>query len=128
MLGLSSTQFNPAGTIQRGDQTNVRQLETENGAGTQSSLAGEPALASIEHLSEDNIQQNPLESLLQKRLHALQSIEAAGIGASPRVSLIRGISISSSTSARWVVVFFTFRQRKTTYLRRVYCFFESDEE
>jgi hypothetical protein len=45
--------FNPEGTIERVEQAYEQQLETEDGDGAQSSLAGERALASIERVNED---------------------------------------------------------------------------
>ena len=45
--------FNPEGTIERVEQAYEQQLETEDSDGSQSSLAGERALASIERVSED---------------------------------------------------------------------------
>ncbi|WP_435120139.1 hypothetical protein [Halolamina sp. C58] len=45
--------FNPEGTIDRVEQAYEQQLDAEDGDGSQSSLAGERALASIERVSED---------------------------------------------------------------------------
>ena len=45
--------FNPEGTIDRAEQAYEQQLDAEDGDGSQSSLAGERALASIERVSED---------------------------------------------------------------------------
>jgi hypothetical protein len=45
--------FNPEGTIERVEQAYEQQLDAEDGDGSQSSLAGKRALASIERASED---------------------------------------------------------------------------
>lgn len=45
--------FNPEGTIERVEQAYEQQLETEDSEGSQSSFAGERALASIERVNED---------------------------------------------------------------------------
>ena len=45
--------FNPEGTIDRAEQAYEQQLDAEDGDGSQSSLAGERALASIERVSDD---------------------------------------------------------------------------
>jgi len=45
--------FNPEGTIDRAEQAYEQQLDTQDGDGSQSSLAGERALASIERVSDD---------------------------------------------------------------------------
>jgi len=46
--------------------------------------------------------------------NALQSIEGAGIEPRSRASRMRRISMSSSTRSRYLVVFFTFSQGRTT--------------
>jgi len=45
--------FNPEGTIKRVEQTYEQQREADDSDGSQASLAGERALASIEHVSDD---------------------------------------------------------------------------
>ena len=45
--------FNPEGTIDQAEQAYEQQLDAEDGDGSQSSLAGERALASIERVSDD---------------------------------------------------------------------------
>lgn len=45
--------FNPEGTIERVEQAYEQQLEAQDNNGSQSSLAGERALASIERVSDD---------------------------------------------------------------------------
>ncbi|MFC7074594.1 hypothetical protein ACFQJ7_11385 [Halovenus rubra] len=45
--------FNPEGTIERVEQAYEQQLDAEDSDGSQSSLAGERALASIERVSDD---------------------------------------------------------------------------
>ena len=63
--------FNPEGTIERVEQAYEQQLETEDGDGSQSSLAGERALASIERVNEDlqaNVEQfEAREEVLRER-------------------------------------------------------------
>nr|WP_241990638.1 hypothetical protein [Halorubrum sp. CGM5_25_10-8B] len=45
--------FNPEGTIERVEQAYEQQLEADGDDGSQASLAGERALASIERVSDD---------------------------------------------------------------------------
>ena len=45
--------FNPEGTIERVERAYEQQLEADGDDGSQASLAGERALASIERVSED---------------------------------------------------------------------------
>ncbi|MDF9748191.1 hypothetical protein [Natrinema salsiterrestre] len=63
--------FNPEGTIERVEQAYEQQLDTEDGDGSQSSLAGERALASIERVNEDlqaNVEQfEAREEVLRER-------------------------------------------------------------
>jgi hypothetical protein len=59
--------FNPEGTIERVEQAYEQQREAEDGDGSQASLAGERALASIERVSDD----------LQEKVDQFEEREAA---------------------------------------------------
>lgn len=69
--------FNPEGTIERVKQAYEQQLETEGDEGTQSSLAGERALASIKRVSndlQDKVTQfEDREDALRERFHDAMS-------------------------------------------------------